>query len=252
MVMKSRKSKIIVSLGIILSITAAFTITKEDQSLKRLSVHGSMLSYEGLTDLEKMADLVVIAEPTTDFINRDHVIKRGENESIEDFYTNTEIKIHEILLENDNSNYKSGDFLSIIEPSSVLETDGEEYEFIMDHYTSTNKNSDYVFFLKKNTFGEYSLIGNQIGKFNIDGSDPKDMAIESKSLDKMKGIESFQKRFKYEKLDKEFNNLLTNTYDGLHTATEQSEELRHNAEKKLNIYLELTSKYDKSITNHLN
>lgn len=252
MIKKGKKTLLILCIGIILCIMAAFSFIREEQNLKRISVHGDMVTYEGLTDLENMADLVVIAEPTANFTDRDHILKMGEDESLEDFYTHTEIKIYDVLLNNDQSNYGSGDLLSIIEPSSVLEENGEEYEFVMDHYTSVNKGSNYIFFLKKNTFGEYSLIGNQFGKFNIDGSDPKDMAIESKSLNNSKNVNSFKKIFKIEKLNEEFKYLLTNTQDGMHTESEQSEELRHAAEKKLNIYLELTKKYDDYINNHLN
>ncbi|ANU17136.1 hypothetical protein [Planococcus maritimus] len=252
MIKKWKKTKIILSMVLITSIVAAFSFAKEDQILKRISVHGDMISYEEMKDLEGMADLVVIGEPTADFINRDHIIKTGEDESIEDFYSNTEIKIHEVLLNNDQSNYHSGDLLSIIEPSSVIEEERESFEFVMDEYTSVNKEAGYIFFLKKNTFGEYSLIGNQLGKFNIDGNDHRDLAINSESLSDPEDILLLEETFDVEKLDEEFDNLLKNTQDGMHTESEQHEELQHSAEKKLSFYVEITEKYDESIDNYAN
>lgn len=249
---KWKKTKLILSMVIILSIVAAFSFTEEDQTLKRISVHGDMISYEEMKDLEDMADIVVIGEPTVDFINRDHIIKTGEDEFIEDFYTNTEIKIHEVLLNNDQSNYHSGDLLSIIEPSSVIEEQGESFEFVMDEYTSVNKEVGYIFFLKKNTFGEYSLIGNQLGKFNIDGNDHRDLAINSESLSNSEDVFLLEETFDIEKLDEEFDNLLTNTQDGMHSESAQIEELQQSAEEKVSFYVEIAEKYDEAINNYVN
>ena len=252
MMRESKKVLMILSAIVVLLIVTAFSLTKEDQSLKRISVHGDMVHYDDLMDLEDMADLVVIGEPTENFMNRDHIIKTGEDNSIEDFYSNTEIKIHKVLVNNDQSDVNEGEFLSIIEPSSVIDDQGETFEFVMDDYTSMSKKADYVFFLKKNTFGEYSVIGNQLGKYNIDGNDPRDLAINSDSLTESEDISVLEETFDLNELNQEFEKLLIETEDSMHSEADQEEELENHAEEKLSFYKEVVEQYDKAIDDHIN
>ncbi|OME90163.1 MULTISPECIES: hypothetical protein [Paenibacillus] len=41
--------------------------------------------------------------------------------------------------------------------------------------------SSYIIFMKKNTYGQYSVINLQAGKFNLDGTDPDDVYDESEN-----------------------------------------------------------------------
>jgi hypothetical protein len=48
-------------------------------------------------------------------------------------------------------------------------------------YTEMKKNMTYLMFLKKNINGDYSIMFNTLGRYNIDNKDAEDEAVENYS-----------------------------------------------------------------------
>ncbi|WKL00500.1 hypothetical protein Q0F98_26160 [Paenibacillus amylolyticus] len=114
--------------------------------------------------MDAFAELIVIGYATEDFKDRKHIITAFDDETMQSYHTNTNIKIEKILK-------KPNDFpsdlneLTIIEPVS-LEGD---VKYTVDDYVELQKGDKSVLFLMKNTFGDYGLINYNLGKFSLEG-----------------------------------------------------------------------------------
>lgn len=123
------------------------------------------------------AELVVIGSPMKDFEDREMTIRTHENGIPVDFYTLTEIEVEKVLKgpEEDATNLK------VIEPIALKQTLSGKEKLTMAGYTEMKSGSRYMIFMVKNTYGQYSVINMQAGKFNMDGTDPEDAYTESVS-----------------------------------------------------------------------
>ena len=142
---------------------------KNDEELKVVSFHGNYVEIDSPETFYEESDIVIIAEPIEDFLNRNHVLTYSDDGSIEDYFTETKVKIkkvlkspskHEIDLENE---YK------IIEPAvSVYENHKDEkVKLVTDSYMELEKGTDYLIFLKENIYGEYAVFLNMLGKYSL-------------------------------------------------------------------------------------
>ncbi|MBD7966656.1 hypothetical protein [Paenibacillus gallinarum] len=101
-------------------------------------------------------------------MDREHKVKVYADSYLQDFSTRTTIKINKILK-------KPADFpedqkeLTIIEPVSLHE--GEK--FTVGNYIELQKDEPSVIFLMKNSFGDYSLVNDNLGKIMLTDEEPK-------------------------------------------------------------------------------
>ncbi|MGG3281802.1 hypothetical protein [Paenibacillus solani] len=127
-----------------------------------------------------------------DFEDREMTIRTVENGAIMDFYTLTEIEVERVLKgpEEDASNLK------VIEPIVLRQTLSGKEKLKMAGYTEMKSGSSYMIFMVKNTYGQYSVINMQAGKFNMDGTDLEDAYTESVSkqriFSELKSLQNLQ------------------------------------------------------------
>lgn len=121
-------------------------------------------TQDNFTDLEKTADLVVVASATNDFVDRPHINTYYESGALQDFYTLTNVEIKEVL----KGDLHVGANLEIAEPNGVIEVQGKEVKLITDGYENIVKDQDYVLFLKLNSQGQYFLTNRNNGKFDLE------------------------------------------------------------------------------------
>ncbi|WP_433706911.1 hypothetical protein [Paenibacillus illinoisensis] len=128
-----------------------------------VSLSANSITFNEVDKLADFAELVVIGYATDEFVDRDHVVTAFEDGTMQSFHTNTNIKIEQVLKKPDDfpENQKE---LTIIEPVSLL--DGTKYT--ADNYVELQKNDKSVIFLMKNTFGDYGLINDNLGKFSLE------------------------------------------------------------------------------------
>lgn len=179
--MLSKKKSNIISFVLTLIIAAGayyyFTIYN---SVRDISLPATYKGFPTAQALFSGADLVVIGSPIKDFEDREVLLKEHPGGIIEYIATSTEINVEKVLKgpEEDAVNLK------VIEPIGLRQTYTGKERIASDRYTEMKKDSRYVIFLGKNTFGQYGVINMQAGKFNLDGTDPDDLS----------GEESFIKR----------------------------------------------------------
>ncbi|MDY7224238.1 hypothetical protein [Halalkalibacterium halodurans] len=152
-------------------------VLASDDSLEeyeRINLHGNYVEYDEEDSLYKEAELIVLAHTNKDFLDREHIITMTPAdgdlpETIEDFYTKTPIIITEVIKSPEGSNIKANDEIEIIEPISILEE--EKKILLMENYTAINKDDKYIIYLQDNSFGEYSIINLNNGRFNLESDE---------------------------------------------------------------------------------
>ncbi|WP_339188946.1 hypothetical protein MKX33_03050 [Paenibacillus sp. FSL R5-0490] len=164
-----KKKVVLVSL-FALAISAIAIAYANGQSKPNVPVHkvvnlsANSLIFHEIDKLDAFAELIVIGYATEDFRDREHVITAFDDGTMQSYHTNTNIKIEKILK-------KPNDFpsdlneLTIIEPVS-LEGD---VKYTVDDYVELQKGDKSVLFLMKNSFGDYGLINDNLGKFSLEG-----------------------------------------------------------------------------------
>ncbi|MEK5232339.1 hypothetical protein MHB42_11280 [Lysinibacillus sp. FSL K6-0232] len=75
-----------------------------------------------------------------------------------------------------------------------MERQAEKKKLITNHYKELQERSAYILFLKQNTFGQYAVINNNLGKFNIDQTDSFDIG-EEKSAEAKQFKEDVLKKY---------------------------------------------------------
>ncbi|WP_307538712.1 hypothetical protein [Paenibacillus sp. W4I10] len=131
---------------------------------KVVNLSANSLIFHEIDKLDAFAELIVIGYATEDFRDREHVITAFEDGTMQSFHTNTNIKIEKILKKPDDFPSDQNE-LTIIEPVS-LEGD---VKYTADDYVELQKGDTSVLFLMKNSFGDYGLINDNLGKFSLEG-----------------------------------------------------------------------------------
>ncbi len=166
-------SAAIVLAGILVTSTWSFnslngqaksTLPQSDS--REISIEANYVSYSDVEQLDQMSDLIVIGTPTKSFKERKHVSTYFDDGTLQDFYTLTELKIDRIIKGPDD--FKHNKSLIIVEPIGSVEIDSKKTKITYEGYTELQAGQKSIIFLKKNSFGEYSVINMNLGKFNIE------------------------------------------------------------------------------------
>ncbi|MGG4440710.1 hypothetical protein [Brevibacillus fortis] len=176
-----------IAIGIMLTaivfVCAAFsTFSQKNEPMETISLEALYMTYESAEELDK-ADLILIGTPTSDFSDREHKTSYYEDGSLQDFYTLTEIEIDKIIKSPNDFDIEESETLSIIEPVGMIELDGTK-KITIDEYKEMEQGEKYIIFLNENGHGQYSVINNDSGKFNLDSKSAK----SEKSLSKNSAI----------------------------------------------------------------
>lgn len=129
-----------------------------------VNLSGNSLTFHEIDKLDAFAELIVIGYAIEDFRDREHVITTFDDGTMQSFHTNTNIKIEKILKKPEGFPSDQNE-LTIIEPVSL---DGD-VKYTADDYVELQKGDKSVLFLMKNSFGDYGLINDNLGKFSLEG-----------------------------------------------------------------------------------
>ncbi|WP_433922943.1 hypothetical protein [Paenibacillus taichungensis] len=129
-----------------------------------VNLSANSLTFHEIDKLDAFAELIVIGYATENFKDRKHIITAFDDGTMQSFHTNTNIKIDKILKKPDDFPSDQNE-LTIIEPVS-LEGD---VKYTVNDYMELQKGDRSVLFLMKNTFGDYGLINDNLGKFSLEG-----------------------------------------------------------------------------------
>ncbi|WP_347399441.1 hypothetical protein [Paenibacillus amylolyticus] len=180
------KRKVVLVSLFVLAISAVAIAYASGQSKPDLPIHkvvnlsANSLTFHEIDKLDAFAELIVIGYATEDFRDREHVITAFDDGTMQSFHTNTNIKIEKILKKPKDFPSDQNE-LTIIEPVS-LEGD---VKYTVDDYVELQKGDKSVLFLMKNSFGDYGLINDNLGKFSLEGisqySVPQSSTVEELS-----------------------------------------------------------------------
>lgn len=175
----SRKKTLFLTAAVILSLLAAYYYFAIYKSISNISLEGDYKGYSTEQSLSEAAELIVVASPTQDFGDRVHKTTfYPKTNALQDIYTLTNINIEKVIKGPSNIDKN----ISIVEPIGLVqEIDGLK-KISIESYTEMKKGNKYIIFLRKNTYGDYSVINMQFGKFNLDGQDKDDEKSEDKEL----------------------------------------------------------------------
>lgn len=139
--------------------------------LRKVSAMASYIVYPNVDELDREAQLILIGTPTQNFIDRTSNNVYYEDGNLQDNSTVTDFKIERVIKNQDN--IELGEEIPIIEPISIIEeADGQKVVATIEDYVELQKGKKYVVFLHKNTYGQYSVINMNNGRFAIEeGSD---------------------------------------------------------------------------------
>lgn len=169
-IMSFFKRKVVLVSLFVLAISAVAIAYANGQSKTDVPIHNlvnlsaNSLIFHEIDKLDAFAELIVIGYATEDFRDREHVITAFDDGTMQSFHTNTNIKIDKILKKPDDFPSDQNE-LKIIEPVS-LEGD---VKYTANDYVELQKGDKSVLFLMKNTFGDYGLINDNLGKFSLEG-----------------------------------------------------------------------------------
>ncbi|WP_458125836.1 hypothetical protein [Paenibacillus sp. Z3-2] len=165
------KKKVVLLSGLfVLAISVGTIAYVNGQSKPDVTIHkvvnlsANSLTFHEIDKLDAFAELIVIGYATEDFRDREHVITAFDDGTMQSFHTNTNIQIEKILKKPDDFPSDQNQ-LTIIEPVS-LEGD---VKYTVDDYVELQKDNTSVLFLMKNSFGDYGLINENLGKFSLEG-----------------------------------------------------------------------------------
>lgn len=149
---------------------------KNEKIIETIVTHANFIKYDSEAELYNDAELIVIAKANREFMDREHVIKYAYRDSeeekylpksIEDFYTKTSIHIIEVLKQPPSLPISKSDEVTIIEPLSLFEDNGLK-KITIENYLEIKENTNYILYLKKNTYGQYGVINMNTGRFNLE------------------------------------------------------------------------------------
>ncbi|MDC3413183.1 hypothetical protein NC797_11640 [Aquibacillus sp. 3ASR75-11] len=182
------------------------TNVDETNVLETVNFDANYIKYTEESKMFEEADLVVLAKVNKSFEDREHVVKylpsdpQLKEDVIEDFYTKTPITIKKVLKKTNDDNIDKKGTLNIIEPVSIIKNKDKRKKFTTENYLELKKGEKYVLYLKKNTFGEYSVINMNNGRFNMNVDDEfKNKQIDKKDKETHKKMkQEIKKKYKKE------------------------------------------------------
>lgn len=153
--------------------------SEQNNGIETIVTHGNFIEYDNESELFGDAELIVVAKTNKNFMEREHVIEYASNnddieadlpQAVSDFHTKTPIDIIKVLKQPQSFSIPKDNKITIIEPVALLEDNGLK-KLSVENYLEMEEGKHYILYLKKNTYGEYSVINMNNGRFNLEGSD---------------------------------------------------------------------------------
>ncbi|MDQ1147751.1 hypothetical protein QE429_004578 [Bacillus sp. SORGH_AS 510] len=169
--------------------------------LNTINVEGNYSPINSAEQLFTEAELVIIGSPKMNFLERVHRTTYSNDQSIEDYYTETVVNVDKIIKSPSDLDITVNSGFKLIEPAVgiIEDSNGVKSKITTGPYTEMEKDMKYLIFLIKNSNGEYSVVYNVLGRYNLDNKDKNDIGTGNYDIEygawKEKKI-NFNKKFK--------------------------------------------------------
>ena len=142
-----------------------------------INVEANYMKYDLLSQLEESSDAIIIGKALKDFDDREHKLSFFDDGTLEDFYTLTDIEVSKVFKSNFND-ISENQKIEIVEPVSLKGNDIITYS----GYRPLKEKEEYIIFLAKNSYGQYSIINMQEGVFSYNVSQSDTLKLDDNSL----------------------------------------------------------------------
>jgi signal peptidase I len=153
---------------------------QKENSIEHINIHANYILSRSLEELESRSDLIVVAKTNQPFNERNHIINKHNNISIKEIFTKTEIVILKVLKKPEELALTKNDLLTVIEPVTFDRERNVKLSYA--HYEELLGNESYVIFMKKNDYGDYSIINMNDGKFKLNDVMNGNYSIENSEI----------------------------------------------------------------------
>jgi len=148
--------------------------------LEKVNAMATFVGYANVNALDAASDLILIGTPTQDFVERASDNTYFSDGHIQDISTLTDFKIERVIKNEEDVELE--DVIRIIEPISIIEQDGVKTILTVEDYVELQKGKTYILFLGKNTYGRYSVINMNNGRFAIEEDGNLELAVMADSV----------------------------------------------------------------------
>lgn len=165
-----QKKSVLICVVCIVVVTVSIITYMNVQSKPEQNVYtvvhlpANSITFSEVEKLDAFAELIVIGYATDGFADREHVITAFDDGTMQSFHTNTNIKIEQIVKKPEDFPSDQNE-LTIIEPVSL---DGD-IKYTANDYVELQQGETSVIFLLRNSYGDYGLINDNLGKFSLEG-----------------------------------------------------------------------------------
>lgn len=148
--------------------------------LETVNAMATFVGYAHVDELDEASDLILIGTPTQEFVERASDNTYFSDGSIQDISTLTDFQIKHVV--KNAENIELGEAIQIIEPISIIEQNGVTTVLTVEDYLELQKGKTYIIFLGKNTYGRYSVINMNNGRFAIEEDGNLELAVMADSV----------------------------------------------------------------------
>lgn len=147
---------------------------RKRQKVRTARAFSNYVKYDSVPALEQAADAIVVGRPAQDFLDRRHLASYMPDGHLAVAATEGELQVLRVI-KGPAELLRYGQTLPVVEPTGLVEGRDGGLVLIEEEGTKALKQgSAYILFLKKNEMGSFSIINMNLGKFNLDGTDPED------------------------------------------------------------------------------
>lgn len=175
-------------------------VEEKPKKLRKVTAYARHIGFRTADELERGAELIVVGTPSEDFFGRQFLVKRYPDGNVMTFATMATIRVSRVIKNPSGFRLSPKRTLQALEPVGLI-NEGPVAGWVkinMEDYKELKRGSRYLLFLKRNTVGQYGIINMNLGKFNLDGTDPEDLgsndrrAADQKQRFKVDAIRKYQ------------------------------------------------------------
>lgn len=137
-----------------------------------IHVSANYQHYDEVDLADQSADLILLAQPTVPFEKRKATIRQTDHGIITDFYTQTTLNIEKVLKADPAAPQKENTQVQVLEPTALGQADGKAVLYQYEGYSAMEVDSSYIVFLKRNSYGDYSVINMSLGRIDLQANQP--------------------------------------------------------------------------------
>ncbi len=152
--------------------------------VRHAGLSGSVIYALSLDDVIGTGRTIIVGRPLQDFIQgRSHFVRyheRDRNDNDPHVYpaeqwTIGDFLVTRVLQQGSTTQISVGQVISVSEPVGLLDYGSSGFiESVIEDCSELKQNSTYVLFVEKYSDGSYLTTNFNLGRFNIDGTDPDD------------------------------------------------------------------------------